>query len=150
MEEKEDRAEAPFAYMEELSRAYQEAFLKRLEKKECELSPEKREYLLHLQWELSRAASRLSRLFVREEKKELSHMVIESADEILTKLQFREESPLPLNRFPSQRVEEILIRSVLLANRSLNLLLRHGQSEDRFIFLVLSEISALYAIASIR
>lgn len=150
MSDHEEHREDPLEYMEELSRAYREAFRKRLEKGDVTLSPEKREGIARMQWEIARIAERLRRFLDGEEKKELCQTIGESAEEILTYLRYREEDALPTTRLPAERANEMLIRCVLLANRSLTLLLRHTRADERLVFLVLSETSALYALASIR
>ena len=70
-------------------------------------------------------------------------MIAESAEECLRligkKGESEETSPAPT-----------LPRAVLLANRSFNLLIRHTREQSPLTSLILSELSALYALAAIN
>ncbi len=148
MSEKENSSGNPFAYMEELSKAYHEAFLKRVAKRTFPLQEEKRAALCSFQGEIARLADAALPALENEYKKELALMAKESAEECLRLLgkegdeRVAEPKPaaLPL----------LLSRAVLLANRSLNVLVRHAEADDKTAFLILSELSALYAIAAIN
>lgn len=146
---KQEQTES-FSYMEELSKAYKEAFAKRLAGRAPCLNEEKRELLIKMQLEISRAAGKLALALSSEEKKELARMIKESAEETLRALAYDEEETFfadPINPLPPSL---LLSRAVLLANRSLNLLVRHTRFDETPIFLVLSELSALYALAAIN
>ena len=138
-EEKSREGSEDLGYMEELSRAYEAAFRKRIARS-IPLSEEKRALLLSQQADLYRTAEALSRSFHSTERKEISLFLKESAEECISLL--KGEFPVPLAPPLS------LPQAVLSANRSLNLLVRHREGSDRAVSLVLSELSALYALAS--
>jgi len=141
--------ESGFEYMEGLSRAYEEAFRKRLEGKTHALEGEKRAALCRMQGEISRTAGRIAILSSENEKKELARMVKESAEEILRLLDSEE---IAFSADPTQTppISALLSRTTLLANRCLNLIVRHRETDERLFFLITSELSALYAIAAIN
>ncbi len=149
-EEKHTAGTAPFDYMEALSKAYGEAFSKRLRKTDADLSEEKRAALVKMQLDLSRSGGRLAVIFAQEEKKELSRMIKESAEESLRYLRYDEEEVFETDPFASLPPAAILSHAVLLANRSLNLLIRHTLSDEKPVRLVLSELSAIYALAALN
>ena len=138
-----------FGYMEELSRAYAEAFQKRIAGKNRALPEEKRDAVARLQGEISRTAGRITMLSSDERKKELARMVKESAEEVLRALDVQEVAfhadPLQTPPFSA-----LLSQATLHANRCLNLLVRHTEADERVTFLILSELSALYGIAAIN
>ena len=149
-EERPISDENPFEYMEALSKAYGEALSKRLHRGECDLSEEKRAALIKMQLDLSRSGGRLAVIFAQEEKKELSRMIKESAEESLRYLRYDEEEVFETDPFASLSPAAILSHAVLLANRSLNLLIRHTLSDEKPVRLVLSELSAIYALAALN
>lgn len=132
-----------FSYMEELSRAYREALTRRIRPRESELPEEKRDLLGAMQREIVVIALSAVREEKREERREIALMIRESAEECLAALSqgtdIEEGTPPPS-----------LARAVLLANRSLNLLVRHAREESKLTMLVLSELSCLYALAAIN
>ena len=146
MDEKEKTSEtsSDFGYMEQLSKAYEAAFSER--RKASDLPEEKRELLLKMQHEIALTAKSAALSFGDPAKKELALMVKESAEEILAALSSDELPSSQSGAMP----ESALSRAVLLANRSLNLLLRHNRCIRSETMLVLSELSALYALAAIR
>ena len=138
-----------FGYMEELSAAYAKAFRKRLAGKTRVLSEEKRAAIAEMQSEISRAAGRIAILSADEEKRELARMIKESAEETLRLLESDEIAfTADPTRMPS--LSALLSRATLLANRCLNLLVRHAEADERIALQILSELSALYAIAAIN
>lgn len=136
-------------YMEELSKAYAEAFRKRLAGKSRSLSEEKRTAIGEMQSELSRAAGRIALGMADSEKKELARMLKESAEEMLSLLE-TDEIAFVADPERTPPLSATLVHATMLANRSLNLLIRHTQADERLMFLVLSELSALYALAAIN
>lgn len=149
MSEKENKESTnPFAYMEELSKAYREAFLKRLAKAQNPLSEEKCAALCSFQQEIAGLAEAAASTFDDLQKKELAAMAKESAEECLRLLGKKEEKRTTEQK--AGTVSNLLSRAVLLANRSLNLVVRHAEFDDKTAFLILSELSALYAIAAIN
>ena len=153
MPERKDAApqgETTQDYMEELSAAYREAFAKRLAKRGHDLPDEKRNLIFKMQTELSRAAGKLAVSFRAEEKKELARMIKESAEETLRALRYDEEESFSADPATPEPPAVILTRAVMLANRCLNLLVRHNDCSERLFYLVSSELSALYALAAIN
>ena len=153
MAEKEEQTfteDKDLGYMEELSKAYREAFAKRLSCHGKELSEEKRNAILRMQTELSRIAGKLAIAFHAEEKKELARMIKESAEETLRVLCYDEEETFSADPITPLPPAVLLSRAVMLTNRCLNLILRHTTCDERLFQLILSEISALYAIAAIN
>ena len=148
-EKEEARATAPLDYMEELSEAYKAAFARRLAKGQSSLSEEKRRAIVRMQLELSRAAGKLALAFRSEEKKELARMIKESAEEALRAVNYDEEEVFSADPITPLPPAVLLTRAVMCANRSLNLLLRHRETDQKIFDLILSEISAIYAIAAI-
>ena len=138
-----------FGYMEELSKAYAEAFAGRLAGKNRSLSEEKRAAIAKMQAEISRDAGRIAVASREEEKKELARILKESAEEVLRVIGCDEEPNFVRDPVPMPSIAALLSRATLLANRCLNLLLRHREAEARPVFLILSELSALYAFAAI-
>ena len=134
--------------MEELSEAYQAAFAKRLAIGQSSLSEEKRTAIIRMQLELSRTAGKLALAFRSEEKKELARMIKESAEETLRALHYDEEEVFSADPITPLPPAVLLARAVMHANRSLNLLLRHKEADQRIFDLILSELSAIYAIAA--
>ena len=149
-EEKRNETDHPFDYMEDLSKAYEESFAKRLRSKRDPLPEEKRDLLARMQLEVRRVASRLASVLPSEEKKELARMIEESAEETLQALRYDEKEVYPSDPFVTLPIVLALSRAVLLANRCLNLLVRHREAEERIAHLLLSELSALYALAAIN
>ena len=137
-------------YMEELSKAYREAFAKRLSARRKELSEEARGAIMRMQADLSRIAGKLALSFRAEEKKELARMIKESAEETLRALVYDEEERFAADPADPLPPAVLFSRAVILANRCLNLILRHKECDERLFQLILSEISALYAIAAIN
>ena len=142
-EEKENASEDNFGYMEQLARAYREALTKRLTGRPS-LSDEKKGLLAAMQREIKGIAWRVYQAEKREERRELSLMVTESAEECLRLLE--EEG----GEGAEVRPAPLLARAVLLANRCLNLLIRHARETSLLTTLVMSELSALYALAAIN
>jgi len=132
-----------YDYMEELSKAYAAAFANRLER-HPDLPEEQRDLLAKMQHEIYRLGESISNTTSRAENKELALLLRESAKECMRLFHADERTtqPMPL---PSHLW---LPRAVLLANRSLNLL-RHLEGNSHAITLILSELSALYALAAI-
>ena len=131
-----------FGYMEELSRAYREALTRRITSRESSISEEKRDLLGTIQREILYIAESTAREERGEARRELALMIRESAEECLRALSIEakgESATLPS-----------LSRAVLLANRALNLLIRHAREESKLTTFVLSELSALYALAAIN
>lgn len=149
-EEKENERKDPFSYMEKLSQAYEEAFSKRLKKVSPPFSPEKRELLVKMQCEISRIAGKLAVATGQEEKKELARMIKESAEESLRALRYDEEEPFGTDDLAMLPPALLSARAVLLANRSLNLVVRHTTCDAKLFPLLCSELSALYALAAIN
>ena len=151
MERKEDQNKTGnnFEYMEELSKAYREAFAKRLIQRQTTLPEEKRDAICKMQTELTHIVEVLSRTMHSEIRKELAAMARESAEEFLRLLSDGKEQVRTPGSMPNLPLTAVLPRATLLANRSLNLLVRHSEPPDRMIFLILSELSALYALAAI-
>lgn len=139
-----------FEYMEQLSKAYREAFAKRLIKKQSAFPEEKRAALSKMQAEEHRLAGMIAGGLSTEESRELAEMIKESASECLALLSFDENTVLPIPDLSTPHPARLLSRAVILANRCLNLLTRHTEGEPRLIFLILSELSALYALAAIN
>ena len=144
MKEDPSAKESDFGYMEELSKAYEAALAKRLTRPS--LPEEKRAAVASMQREISEAAERVYPSAQSEEKKELLTMLKESAHECLTLLE-AENLPSVPSRVPDAF---LLSRAVILANRTLNLLVRHTKETSPLVFIILSELSALYALAAIR
>ena len=144
----ETPAESGNDYMEELSKAYREAFRKRLASTAHSLPEEKRAALGEMQSELSRTAGKIALLSPSGEKKELACMLKESAEEILSLL----ETEISFTADPEETppLSAMLTRATMLANRCLNLTVRHTRSNERIVHLLLSELSALYAFAAIN
>ena len=142
MDEKEEPND--FGYMEELSKAYESALAKRLTRP-YGLNEEKREIIAAMQSEIKYAAERTYPASGSEERKELLLMLRESAEECLHALSAEEKVP------SKQSVPDaaLLSHALMLANRSYNLLLRHTKECSPLSMLVLSELSALYALAAI-
>ena len=147
---KKTNEEEDFGYMVELSKAYQEAFSKRIAGKKNPLSEEKRALLATMQGELSRTGGKVALALREEEKKELARMLKESAEEFLRALAWEEEPDFTPDPYVLKPLPFLLARATLLANRSLNLLIRHGECDDKLFRLVTSELSALYAIAALN
>ena len=152
MEEKEEQSktESTFGYMEELSKAYREAFAKRLAQRKPVLPEEKRDAIARMQADLSVVADFARRKTNTNEQKELLSMVGESAQEVLRLLCIEQTQFSPSKDVSSFPVSALLMRGVMLGNRSLNLLVRHGEADGQLAFLILSELSALYALAAIN
>ena len=143
-EKKEDlttypEEETDFSYLAKLSEAYKRT---QAERRKLELNDEKREYLLQMQRELAAVARALLTYFEREEKKELAAMLLANAENVISSLKGERDADAP----PS---EPSFIRAVLLANRSLNAL-GNGRGYGDLSHMILSEISALYALSVIR
>ena len=149
-EKNNEEKEESFPYMEKLSQAYAEAFAKRLRHSEEPLPQEKRELIVKMQCEISRTAGKLAVATAREERKELSRMIKESAEETLRVLRYDEEEPFGSDSLAALPPSLLLARAVLLANRCLNLLIRHTGTDTKLLPLVLSELSAIYALAAIN
>ena len=146
-DEKQKGAEdSPFGYMEELSKAYQEAFTERLARQKFPLPEEKKGLIGRMQEEISRTAGRIAIGFREETKKELARMVKESAEETLRAIEYDEEPDFTTDPTERSTLSELLSRAVLLANRSLNLLVRHTRPNEKAAFLILSELSASYSV----
>ena len=130
-----------FSYMTKLSEAYKRAFA---ERKPFALDKEKRLYLARMQRETEEIAKTLANYFEREEKKELALMLQKSANDAAMLLgeceAYEGEAEPPAT--------SLLTRAVLLANRSLNAL-ADERSCGKLYHCILSEISALYALAAI-
>ena len=148
--EKSKNTEDNFEYMEELSKAYREAFAKRIAEHKPELSEEKRNALTAMQWELARGAALLRRAFPTSEKQELAAMLKESAEECLRLLGYTESEVFSAADLTSLPLAAILTRAVMLANRSLNFAVRHAGASSQLQILILSELSVLYALAAIN
>ena len=146
--EEQNEQKNDFEYMEALSKAYEEAFAKRL-KKAVRLPEEKRNLIAKMQAEIDGLLALLSRTMHSDVRKELASMVRESATEVLRRLSEEEKPAAAAGSLPNLPLTALLPRATLLANRSLNLLVRHGEATDRTAFLILSELSALYALAAI-
>ncbi|HCU56184.1 MAG TPA: hypothetical protein DIC18_02480 [Clostridiales bacterium] len=144
-----ESAENSFAYMEELSKAYTAAFAKRIKNSACPLSEEKKQLLLELQSEIARIATKVTASCRTEEQKELSSMIKESAEEAIGYI-WEKQPERPEEETPFLPAALLLSRAVILANRSLNLLIRHTMYDEKLFALFLSELSALYALAAIR
>ena len=142
-DKKENITEDNFGYMEELARAYRETLTKRLTGQPA-LEGEKRDALAAMQRELREIAKRAYKAEKREERRELSLMIAESAEECLRLLGTPNETPVGDSPAPT------LPRAVVIANRSLNILIRHTREGSLLTNLVLSELSALYALAAIN
>lgn len=143
-EDKKKEVVDDFGYMEELSRAYRDALTKRIAPRPV-LPEEKKEAISAMQREIKETAERAFRSETREERRELALMIKESAEEALELLG---ESGVPISeKVPAARA---LARAVMLANRSLNLLVRHAKEQSPLLSLILSELSALYALAAIN
>lgn len=147
--ESEKPEESGFEYMEGLSKAYAEAFRKRLAGKSLALPEEKRAVITEMQREISRAAGRVAILSAEDAKKELARMIKESAEEILG-LTESEEITFSADPPNAPPLAALLARATLLANRCLNLVVRHAEATPRIFSLIVSELSALYAIAAIN
>ena len=147
---KRTKEEEGFGYMEELSKAYREAFSKRLASKKDILSEEKRALLTSMQGEISLAGGKIALAVREEEKKELARMLKESAEECLGVLAGEEEPRFLPDPYAAKPLSFLLARATLLANRALNLLVRHGTCDDKLFRLITSELSALYAIAALN
>ena len=147
--DQEARTEDTFGYMEELSKAYKEAFAKRLAKNQASLPEEKRDAIAKMQGEIAACAAEIGAA-APPVKKEFAAMIKESAEEVLHLLS-ESETPLPTQEEAASRpLSYLLTQCVILANRSLNLLTRHTENADRIVFVILSELSALYALAAIN
>ena len=142
---KDQEAQNDFGYMEELSKAYEATFAKRLARP-YGLEEEKRELIAAMQSEIKCAAERAYASARSEESKELLLMLRESAEECLHVLSLEEMSKSKTN-VPDGA---LLSHALILANRSYNLLLRHTRECSPLTMLILSELSALYALAAIR
>jgi len=147
--EEKTTEESGFDYMEGLSKAYEAAFQKRLRGRERTLSDEKSAAIGTMQGEISRTAGRIAVLSADDAKKELARMIKESAEEILRLLD-KQEVDFSADPTDSPPISALLSRATLLANRCLNLLVRHGEADERLFYLTMSELSALYAIAAIN
>ena len=77
-------------------------------------------------------------------------MLKESAEETLGAIGFTEEPDFSPDPTRGMTVPALLSRATLLANRCLNLLIRHGEGETRLFYLIISELSVLYAFAAIN
>ena len=130
-----------FSYMAKLSEAYKRAFA---EKKPFVQDKEKRLYLARMQREMKRIATALAGYFEREEKRELALMLQKSAGDAAAMLGECEECAAEAER----PAASLLVRAVLLANRSLNAL-ADQRSCGKLYHCILSEICALYALAAI-
>ncbi|MBQ7712353.1 MAG: hypothetical protein IJT69_00905 [Clostridia bacterium] len=146
--EEKKPAENEGGYMEELSKAYAEAFRKRLAGNTRILPEEKRVAIAEMQRELSRTAGKLALLSPTNEKKELARMLKESAEETLSLLETEESFVADPAKAAS--LSALLTRATMLGNRCLNLLVRHTRSDERLVHLILSELSVLYAFAAIN
>lgn len=155
-EEKRETGETPFekeepadfGYMNELLKAYNESLRKK--KAQNELSDEKKAYIASAERRVKEIASSIAARAPLAEIKELAFMAKESAEGCLNVIGEEdpsEEKPRDYANFP---LPALLSRAVLLANRALNALVRNGRGNDRAISLILSQLSALYAIAAIR
>ena len=145
-EEKENAApyaeeESDFGYLAKLSEAYKRA---RAERQKVELNEDKREYLRQMQRELAGIGRTLAEYFEREEKKELSVFLYKNAENVLRAIGDEGTSAAP-----QEASEPSFTRAVLLANRSLNALCGRGGYGELYQR-ILAELSALYALASIR
>lgn len=143
MSDRDNGGEMPsdLGYMEELSRAYAAALKRRLERSTLPSLPEEKvALLLSLQREIWSAAASLLPYCKSEERRELTLLLRESAEECIT---------LCAGETPKEVGNTTLSRAVLAANRALNLLIRHRDGQDRLLYLILSELSALYALAAI-
>ena len=138
------------AYMEELSKAYEEAFAKRLTVKRNRLPEEKRNAIGEMQAEISRIAGKIALLSTVDEKKELARMVKESAEETLRAIEYEAEPAFTADPTTPTPPALLLARATLLSNRCLNLTVRHTDFDAKVAFLLLSELSALYAFAAIN
>ena len=145
--EEQNKQKDNFEYMEALSKAYEEAFAKRL-KKPSRLPEEKRDLIVKMQWEIDGLLALLCRAMHSDARKELGSMIRESATEVL-RLLSAENAEDNARTLPNLPLTALLPRATLLANRSLNLLIRHGDTAEQMTFLILSELSALYALAAI-
>ena len=146
--EEQNKQKEDFSYMEALSKAYEEAFAKRL-KRSLRLSEEKRDLVVEMQREIDGLLGLLSRTMHSDVRKELASMIRESASEILHLISEDGTDAATANAPSNLPLTALLPRATLLANRSLNLLIRHGENTDRIVLLILSELSALYALAAI-
>lgn len=143
-DQKKTESEEPtsdFSYMAKLSEAYKRAFA---ERKPFALDEEKRLYIAKMQRETAEIARTLAGYFEREEKKELALMLQKSASDAVLLLGECEACAEDTAR----PAASLLTRAVLLANRSLNAL-SEAKAAGKLYHCVLSEISALYALAAI-
>ena len=143
----EDRREENFDYMEKLSEAYASAFAKRIAETAPPIPEEKRDLLVKMQREIAQISEAILPACKGEERKELTLMIRESAEEILTL--FGAEREAAKRPYASLPPALLLPRGVLLANRSLNAIIRHSKTDQRLLPLLLSELSAFYALAAI-
>lgn len=146
--EEQNKQKEDFSYMEALSKAYEEAFAKRL-KRSLRLSEEKRDLVVEMQREIDGLLALLSRTMHSDVRKELASMIRESSSEILHLISEDGTDAATASAPSNLPLTALLPRATLLANRSLNLLIRHGENTDRIVLLILSELSALYALAAI-
>lgn len=145
----ETKTEDTFGYMEQLSKAYKEAFAKRIARKDAIVPEEKRDAIINMQEEIAACAAEIGAA-VPPVKKEFVAMIKESAEEVLHLLSKGEKTLLTQEKAASRPLSYLLTQCVILANRSLNLLTRHTENADRIVFVILSELSALYALAAIN
>lgn len=136
-----------FGYMNDLLKAYHETLAEK-KAKESALTSERKERVGESQKEIRSICKELLTRGAEAERKELVLTAKESAEECLGALSIDLEEKE--NRYARYATSKLLSRCVLLCNRDLNLLIRHGIKSSRLIFLILSELSAFFSIAAIK
>jgi len=132
--------ECDFSYLAKLSQAYKQA---QAERRKVDLGDEKRQYLITMQRELFSIGKHLLHFYLKNGKKELAAMLMTNAERLLHALS---EEPTDAANHPIDNVDATLLtRAVLLANRSLITVGATGKNGELF-HMILSEISALYAL----
>lgn len=142
---KEEKSD--FGYMNEMLKAYRESLAaKRAEK---ELSEEKKTFVASAERRVKQLCAAIAGRAALSEIKELAFMAKESADRFLKEIGETEDRESSAREFGDYPLPSLLSRCVLLANRALNAFVRHGKGNEKAITLLLSQLSALYAIAAI-
>ena len=137
-----------FGYMNDLLKAYEETLAKKKAKRE--LSEEKKNYVASAEKRVKEICAAVAERAPLAEVKELSLMAKESAEQCLRAIGETEDEESRTRDYANYPLPSLLARCVLLANRALNTLVRNGRGCEKEITLILSQLSALYAIAAIR
>ncbi|MCR4726568.1 MAG: hypothetical protein K5753_05055 [Clostridia bacterium] len=136
-----------FGYMNEMLKAYRESLATR--KAERELSEEKKAYVGSAECRVKELCAAIAGRARIPEIKELALMAKESAERCLKEIGEAERAETGERAFGDYPLPSLLSRCVLLLNRALNALVRNGSGNEKAITLLFSQLSALYAIATI-